>query len=1423
MRRSRSRWLSIVAAAALLIALVPASPASGAVTQSSSSAGSGSTPRPPRATTRISAQGINVEAAGFGQDVNGLDFYRSEAPGTDGTKLNESPVAGRHFVDKTALPGVQYYYTVKVASRKAASSKQAPSRFSAQATGQVKAKVLKADSKRSKSKAKARAKSPTPAHRQSHDFAAKSSDMSAAKLRGFSTVISSVTTLSANTVWTSAMSPIYVGADVIVPAGKTLTIQPGVKVYFDTAASGNGAPAYTPANPSPGVDLVVHGTLIANGSNSNKIVMTSINSSVEQAQTGFVPQAGDWGYVFFDGMGASQISYSIVEFGQGVWSEHTSRPYLLYNVLHDTGDDAVYMENAKTDATTPQVKIVGNDIGTDSDSEGIYLYSWNTATEAITLNPIISGNNIVAEYPIDMEIYDDGPGTGGNNTILGSITNNTIQSNSSEAFYFDAYTRGAKTAKIAPTMTGNTVISQDDDGIYAEAYNYDNGAAIIAPVISGGSISAYDYAMYLEAYSEETTDSTLGNALVTPKVTGTPLVGAWEDAVYLYAETYSKGKASTNAEVANNTIESADYDCIYAYSYSQFGPAYASPVLTNVTATSNDGDYIMDAEAYSDSGFCQSSPRWVGGKFTSLDSYGIYAYAESDKNSAEVKPYISGVTGKTWEDTFELYAYGSDNGLGNTGSATVQPTFTGCTLSSVDYDVVDSEAYAGGTGNAVNSPIVTNCSLSAEDDYGFDQDAYSYDGSAIMVPSVTDTDMWTYDAAFYGYAERYAGGSPTLTASAVFSPKISDSDILVKYDDVTNLNAYNYNAGPAHVKPAISGSSLVGAYDYDCLYGEAYKGVDTSGDAEVSPAVSDSLLKCDYDAVDFDAYGPGPKGMAKTNGTFTNVTMDSTWGYGDYLYAYNIYSTGGSAEAKPAFTNCTVSAPDDYAYYIESYAGGDASRSAVTAPVISGGNVPYSGDGTYFYAQTSGNTAAAAVCQPTIKNCPIYAAWDYGVESEAWTNGTGPATDSAYVYNSPISSYYGVDAYAFSNSGKATESSKILGVSSGNKMRVESFDDYGVYTEANSSSNDAVNTSQGKYLGISSYDAAFEAEALAYGGKATNSSYFGYSSADPKWSLDDNAVYLYSYGANGNDSKPTVTNNVISMPYDDGIDVENYSSGESTIVATVTNNSVVQPLYGEGVYLDSTYDDANSATVTGNSVTKPYYCGIYLSGFPQGLVKQNTVALPGYANSDTNPSDISGVYWNSSKNAQVIGNMIKGARYGLSLDSLDGTASVHWNDFGDALGLWNRPFNMKVDTGSSVPYVDATSNWWSTGVSSEVSRSIDVQGDSLGAGHYAKWSSLLVWATPRVAAISASVSGSNEVFKLTFDRPMNTSIKTLGMGKTSPYSTWKVTGSWNSAGTVWTGSYLRSKLPVGSKVYFSGAKDLPGGFMNSASNGVVIK
>ncbi|MDW7679784.1 MAG: hypothetical protein SCK70_04425, partial [bacterium] len=96
--------------------------------------------------------------------------------------------------------------------------------------------------------------------------------------------------ISSNEIWSGQ---IYVGDDITVLSGVTLTIELGTTIKF-----------------ASGTELKINGTLNAQGSSANPITFTSANAS---------PAAGDWNWIKFDS-GTGTLEYCNIEYARfGLW------------------------------------------------------------------------------------------------------------------------------------------------------------------------------------------------------------------------------------------------------------------------------------------------------------------------------------------------------------------------------------------------------------------------------------------------------------------------------------------------------------------------------------------------------------------------------------------------------------------------------------------------------------------------------------------------------------------------------------------------------------------------------------------------------------------------------------------------------------------------------------------------------------------------------------------------------------------------------------------------------------------------------------------------------------------------------------------------------------------------------------------------
>ncbi len=104
--------------------------------------------------------------------------------------------------------------------------------------------------------------------------------------------------ISQNATWQAGDGPYVLSADVLVPSGVTLTIEPGALIYM-----------------SPGARIVVDGGSIkALGTQQNPIKVTALAS-----RSGQLPAKGEWGgWIFRNATVLSRLDYVDIEYGKGI-------------------------------------------------------------------------------------------------------------------------------------------------------------------------------------------------------------------------------------------------------------------------------------------------------------------------------------------------------------------------------------------------------------------------------------------------------------------------------------------------------------------------------------------------------------------------------------------------------------------------------------------------------------------------------------------------------------------------------------------------------------------------------------------------------------------------------------------------------------------------------------------------------------------------------------------------------------------------------------------------------------------------------------------------------------------------------------------------------------------------------------------------
>ncbi len=148
--------------------------------------------------------------------------------------------------------------------------------------------------------------------------------------------------IATDTTWVIAGSPYIITDDATVEAGVTLTIQPGVVVKFESATD----------------DLIVKGTLIADGSGGSPIYFTSIDDhSVGGATGDGSPAPNDWSSVrLMPTSSGSVLDNVVVRYGGGWFSENvyvaTPAVTLRNSTIAHSGEYGIKFDNVLPAAIT---------------------------------------------------------------------------------------------------------------------------------------------------------------------------------------------------------------------------------------------------------------------------------------------------------------------------------------------------------------------------------------------------------------------------------------------------------------------------------------------------------------------------------------------------------------------------------------------------------------------------------------------------------------------------------------------------------------------------------------------------------------------------------------------------------------------------------------------------------------------------------------------------------------------------------------------------------------------------------------------------------------------------------------------------------------------------------------------------------------
>jgi parallel beta-helix repeat protein len=254
--------------------------------------------------------------------------------------------------------------------------------------------------------------------------------------------------------WNAAGSPYRIEGDITVPAGQTLTIEPGVEVLFQDWYG-----------------LTVNGTLLAVGSEGEPILFG-----------GGHPTAGWVSINIIDATDSTQLTYVIVENAShsGTYIENTS-PLISYSTIRNNEGGGIYMVNSNA-------RLIGNHIIDNTANHpggGVYMLDSNPE---LTGN-IISNNTVLVT---NCGFACPSPAGGG---IFARSSNPVLRDNviSGNSFPQGGGQGGGLNLFYADPVLINNTITGNAGGQGAAIYLYSSGPTLVNTILwNDGSNEIYD-------------------------------------------------------------------------------------------------------------------------------------------------------------------------------------------------------------------------------------------------------------------------------------------------------------------------------------------------------------------------------------------------------------------------------------------------------------------------------------------------------------------------------------------------------------------------------------------------------------------------------------------------------------------------------------------------------------------------------------------------------------------------------------------------------------------------------------------------------------------------------------------------------------------------------------------------------------------
>ncbi len=376
-------------------------------------------------------------------------------------------------------------------------------------------------------------------------------------------------TLAGNETW-SGSSPILLTGDVIVPAGTTLTIDPGTTLLVQPLADN----LHGGVDPSR-IELVVQGTLDLQGTAMSPVTFRS------SAPT---PAAGDWYGIRLTDTADSTVTLHdlVVEYGvRGIWTSPGSHPDVVDCTVRHMTTDGIYIEfgGNPRDVSDPGIQISGNTVEhTGMYSYGIYLYrngglsSWNDAVHEVFGNT----TNDTGSYAIYLSP---------NNAESTLVRDNTVSGTS-----IGIGVVGSNTTSYANRveLTGNHVSGATQQGLYP---SYGRSVLIENNTVSGGGTGIYTY------------------NVVAARIVNNALTGGTADGIYL-----TNNVPFSDITAHRNTISDYGDDGIFS------GVRSLTALYNTISNSTGDAIEISSLESASAPQLHWNNIQGSGGYDTRLDT-----------------------------------------------------------------------------------------------------------------------------------------------------------------------------------------------------------------------------------------------------------------------------------------------------------------------------------------------------------------------------------------------------------------------------------------------------------------------------------------------------------------------------------------------------------------------------------------------------------------------------------------------------------------------------------------------------------------------------------------------------------------------------------------------------------------------------------